>query len=149
MTPCIFIGCAIPHENLYSLLADGAGQAGVQRAILIRVGVVQTLLTDRVVSVLAAYHHTLTTWTHSARLALTCQIAHEVAIVAHAHSVVRVGAGGLHAHETRALYTCLTLLCVTERLRERLTWRKKKQKNHQNDKIITTCPSAVNNDPSG
>uniref|UniRef100_A0A672KIT0 Phosphatidylinositol 3,4,5-trisphosphate-dependent Rac exchanger 2 protein n=1 Tax=Sinocyclocheilus grahami TaxID=75366 RepID=A0A672KIT0_SINGR len=88
MTPCIFIGCAVPHENLYSLLADGAGQAGVQRAILIRVGVVQALLTDRVVGVLTAHQHTLTAWTHSAWLALACQFAHEVAIVAHTHSVV-------------------------------------------------------------
>lgn len=149
MTPCIFVGRAVPHENLYSLLTDGAGQAGVQRALLIRVGVVQTLLTERVVGVLAAYHHTMAAWTHGARLALVRQFAHEVGVVAHTHSVVGVSAGGLHTHETRALFTRLTLLCVTERLRERLTWRKETEKNHQNDKIITTCPSAANNDPSG
>lgn len=125
MTPCIFIGCAIPHENLYSLLADGAGQAGVQRAILIRVGVVQTLLTDRVVRVLAAQQHTLTARTHSARLALARQVTHEVAIVAHTDSIVRVSAGGLHAHKTRAFSASLTPLRVTERLRERLTWGKR------------------------
>lgn len=149
MTPCIFVGRAVPQENLYFLLADGAGQAGVQRALLVRVGVVQTLLTKCVVGVLAAHHHTMTTWTHGARLALVRQVIHVVGVVAHTHSVVGVSAGGLHAHETRALSTRLTLLCVTECLRERLAWRKETEKTHQNDKIITTYPSAANNDPSG
>lgn len=136
MTICIFIRCAVPDENLYPLFADGARQAGVQRALPIRVGVFQTLLTDRVVGVLAAKHYSLTVGTHGAWLALTCQVVHEVAVVAHAHCVVRVGAGGLHTHETCALSTCLTSLCVTERFRECLAWREKKR-NNQNDEIIT------------
>lgn len=127
MTPCIFIGCAIPDENLYPLLADGARHAGVQRALPIRVGVSQTLLTGRVVGVLAAKQHSLTVGTHSAGLALANQFVHEVAVVAHTRSVVRVGAGGLHTHETCALSTRLTSLCVTERFRECLTWREKKR----------------------
>lgn len=127
MTPCIFIQCAIPEESLYPLLTDGARYAGVQRALPIRVGVFHTLLTGRVVGVLAAIQHPLTAGTHSARLALAIQVVHEVAVVALARSVVRVGAGGLHAHETCALSTRLTCLCVTERFRECLTWKEKKR----------------------
>ncbi len=112
MTPCIFVGRAVPQENLYFLLADGAGQAGVQRALLVRVGVVQTLLTECVVGVLAAHHHTMSAWTHGAQLALVRQVVHEVGVVAHTHSVVGVSAGGSAcAWDPCTLYTSDTSLC--------------------------------------
>lgn len=74
---------------------------------------------------LAAVQHALTQRAHGAGLAPLHDLAHEVAVVAHAGGVVGVGAGRLHAEQALGIVTRragLTRLIVAEVFGERLTW---------------------------
>lgn len=70
MTDRVTGWCA--HRQLYLsfLITDGAGQAGVEGAFPVGEGIVQTLLTHRVVIVLAVREHALACRAHRTRLAL-------------------------------------------------------------------------------
>lgn len=95
------------------LITDGAGQAGVEEALLVRVGVVQTLLTHSVMVVFAVCVHTLPHWAHRARLALARYDVKEIVVVTDADGVIQVSAGRLHPHQADALSAGSALLCVT------------------------------------
>lgn len=103
------------------LVTDGAGQAGVEVAVLLRESIVHTFLTHGIVVVFAVTEHTLSRRANRARLALPRHQAEEVVVVADADGVVGVGAGCLHPHQARALSAGPTLLRVAVVLRERLT----------------------------
>lgn len=113
------------HGQLYLrlLVTDGAGQAGVQGALPVGVGIVHTLLTHGVVVVLAVREHALARRAHGARLALARYRVEEVVVVADADGVVGVGAGRLHPHQAGALCAGLALLRHTVVLGEGLTCR--------------------------
>lgn len=102
------------HSQLYlnALIADGARQARVQGALPVGVGVVQTLLTQRVVVVLAVRQHALARRAHRTGLAAARQLAEEEAVVADTDGVVGVGARRLHPHQASALGAGLTYLRV-------------------------------------
>ncbi|TNN50526.1 hypothetical protein EYF80_039275 [Liparis tanakae] len=91
-----------PHRTPSPCL-DGAGQAGVQGAVAVGVGVVHALLAHRVVVVFAVGEHALARRAHGARLAAVLQLVEEEVVVADAVGVVGVGAGRLHAHQAGAL----------------------------------------------
>lgn len=113
-------GRALLQLCLRVLVADGAGQAGVQRAVPVRVGVVHTLLARRVPVVLAVREDALARGAHGARLAAARHRVQEVVVVAHAHGVVGVGARRLHPHQARAQRARMALLRVAVVLREGL-----------------------------
>lgn len=116
-------GRALGQLGLGLLVADGAGQAGVQGALPVRVGVVQTLLAHRVAVVLAVQIHASARRAHRARLAPTRYGVQEVVVVADADGVVGVGAGRLHPHQAGAERAGRALLRVAVVLREGLTCR--------------------------
>lgn len=95
-------GRARGQLGLGVLVADGAGQAGVQPALPVGVGVVQTLLAHRVVVVLAVRVHALAHGAHGARLAVAQHRVEEEVVVADADGIVGVGAGRLHPHQAGA-----------------------------------------------
>lgn len=100
------------HGQLYLrlLVTDGAGQAGVQGALPVRVRIVHALLAHGVVVVSAVREHALALRAHGAQLALARDGVEEVVVVADADGVVGVGAGLLHPHEAGALGAGLALL---------------------------------------
>lgn len=55
---------ALSNQRLDVVFTDGAGQAGVEGALSVRVGIVLTLLTHRVVIVFAVRVHALTCRAH-------------------------------------------------------------------------------------
>lgn len=95
-------GRALGQLGLGLLVADGAGQAGVQGALPVRVGVVHTLLAHRVPVVPAVHIHATARRAHRARLAPARYGVQEVVVVADADGVVGVGAGRLHPHQAGA-----------------------------------------------
>lgn len=122
MTDGVRGGRALRQLGLRVLVADGAGQAGVQRAVPVRVGVVHALLAQRVVAVPAVREHALAHRAHRARLAAARHRVEEVVVVADADGVVGVGAGGLHPHQAGAQRARPALLRVAVVHREGLTW---------------------------
>lgn len=116
-------GRALRQLGLGVLVADGAGQAGVQRAVPVRVGVVQTLLAQRVALILAVREHALAHRAHRARLAAPQHGLEEVVVVADADGIVGVGAGRLHPHQAGAERARPALLRVAVVLREGLACR--------------------------
>lgn len=113
MTDRVTFWCA--HSQLYLtvLVTDGAGQAGVEGALPVRVGIVHALLAHRVVFVFAVREHALARRAHRTRHALTGYPVEEKIVVADADGVVGVGAWRLHPHQAEALCACPALLCVT------------------------------------
>lgn len=101
---------ALLQLRLGVLVADGAGQAGVQRALLVGEGLVQALLAHRVVVVLAVGEHALAGGADGARRAAARRVVEEEVVVADAHGVVGVGARSLHAHQAGALGAGLAAL---------------------------------------
>lgn len=128
MTDGVRGGRALRQLGLGVLVADGAGQAGVQRALPVRVGVVQTLLAQRVAVVLAVREHALAHRAHRARLAAPRHRVQEVVVVADADGVVGVGAGRLHAHQAGAERARPALLRVAVVLREGLACRAEEER---------------------
>lgn len=93
-------GRAGAQLHLDALITYGAGQAGVQGAVPVGVGVVYTLLTHRVMVVLAVCQHALARRAHRAGLAAPRHLTQVVVVVTHADGIVGVSAGRLHAHQT-------------------------------------------------
>lgn len=114
---------ALHQLRLGVLVADGAGQAGVQRAVPVGVGLVQTLLARRVVFVLAVGEHALAGGADGARRAAARRQVEEEVVVADAHGVVGVGARRLHAHQAGAQRAGLAALAQAVLLREGLACR--------------------------
>lgn len=102
--------------GLYHLLlvAGGAGDARLQRTLLVRVRVPGALLAYGVVVQLAAEQHALALGTLGARLTPLGEALEVVAVVADTDGVVGVRAGCFHAVQTCALCAGLTFLGVTE-----------------------------------
>lgn len=103
------------HSYLYLsvLVTDGAGQAGFNGAFPVRKGLIHTLLTHRVMVMIAVRVHALSHRTHCAGLAAAGHHIEEVVIVTDALGIVGVSAGRRHAHQAGALSARLALLCVT------------------------------------
>lgn len=120
MTEGVRGGRALRQLGLGVLVADGAGQAGVQRALPVRVGVVHTLLAQRVALVLAVQEHALARRAHRARFAAPRHRLEEVVVVADADGIVGVGAGRLHPHQAGAERARPARLRVAVDLREGL-----------------------------
>lgn len=113
MTDRVTTGRTLGQLSLCILVADSAREAGVQGALPLRVGVVQTLLTYCVMVMGAVRIHALSHRAHGAQLTLLSDLAEEKVVVTDADGIVGVGAGRLHAHHACALSTGLALLCVT------------------------------------
>lgn len=105
------------------LVADGAGQAGVQRAVAVGEGLLHALLAHRVVVVPAHGVHALAGGADGAGRAAVRVAVVEVVVVAHAHGVVGVGARRLHAHQAGALGAGLAALAQAVVLRVGLACR--------------------------
>lgn len=112
MTDGVLRGRARAQLQLRVFVADGAGQAGLERAVRVREGVVQTRLAHGVVIEGAVRVHALPRGTHRARLAAAGDDVEEEAVVADAHGVVGVGARRLEPHQARALCARPALLRV-------------------------------------
>lgn len=72
----------------FPLFAGATGDAGLPRALLVRVRVAAALLAHRVMIKVTAVQHTLTHGTHGAGFTPLCDFIQEVAIVAHAGGVI-------------------------------------------------------------
>lgn len=107
-------GAGIQH---FPLFAGAAGDAGLPRALLVRVRVAVARLAHRVMIKVTAVQHTLTHGTHGAGFAPLCDFTLEVAIIAHAGGIIRVRAGRIHAEQALGIVARragLTRLRVTE-----------------------------------
>jgi len=118
------VGRALPQLYLTVLVTEGAGQAGVEGAVPVGVGVVHALLAHRVVLVFAVRVHAPARRAHRTRLALALHLVEEEVVVADAVGVVGVGAGRLHPHQAGALGAGPALLCDAVVLRVGLTCRR-------------------------
>lgn len=94
-------------------ITDGAGKAGFEGAFPVREGIVQTLLTHRVVIVVAVRIHPLSYRANCTGLAVARYCVEEEVVVADAGGVVGVGAGRLQPHQASTLCAWPALLCVT------------------------------------
>lgn len=108
------------------LVADAAGQAGVQGAVAVGEGLVHTRLAHGVVVVVAVGEHALARRADGARRAAARHVVEEEVVVAHADGVVGVGARRLHAHQAGALGAGQALLGDAVVLREGLAWRRRR-----------------------
>jgi len=115
-------GRALLHHHLI-LLAGGAGQAGVHKVGFAGEGALRTLLTDRVLRVLAGEHEPEAHLADPALLAAPARLVLVVAVGAAAHGVVRLHAGCGHALQPHALRAGLARLCGAHRVRVGDTWQ--------------------------
>lgn len=95
VTDRVAVRRALDQLYLGFLVADGAGQARLEGALAVRVGIVHTLLTHGVVLVFTVRVHTLPHRANRAGLAATGNGVEEVVVVAITDGVVGVGAGSL------------------------------------------------------
>ena len=98
--------------QLVVLVADGAGQAGLPRTLLVRVRISGALLAHGVAVVFTAVQHALALRALGAALTLAGQLVEVVAVVANTDGIVGVGAGRLHAEEAHAAGARLARLVV-------------------------------------
>lgn len=116
---------ALLQLRLGVLVADAAGQAGVQGAVAVGEGLVYARLACGVVVVVAVGEHALARRADGARRAAARHLVEEEVVVAHTDGVVGVGARRLHAHQASAQGAGQALLGDAVVLREGLAWRRR------------------------